>query len=173
MAKLTYGELLKSSDAIGTFTNGILWEFDFSLKLNENLKSAREHLETFREEWKKVILSKGGERINTGMGEQYAVKPPVPKSLDEKATPAEIQKADEEYEEEVKKYEAVEAELDVLYNELKDKTIDVKVNKIPVGEFKSNFTSYVSQQMRGQKFSLSPNHIENLGWLINFSKKKK
>ena len=50
---------------------------------------------------------------------------------------------------------------------------DVKVNKIPVGEFKEGFTSYLIPELKGKRFSLSPADIDSLGWLVNFSKKKK
>ena len=172
MAKMKMSELKQASEMVTIFSQGILWEFDFSIKLKEQLESAKELLEDMRQHYIKIIQSHGGEEIQTPRGKQWGLKPPQPKSLDEKATKKEIDDADAEYQKAWKEYEANNTAIEKEYEALMNKEIDVKVNKIPVGEFKTNFTAYLIPELKGKKFSLSPDDIDSLGWLINFSKKK-
>jgi len=173
MAKMKYKELKKSEETINIFSGAILWELDFSIKLNDELESARNLLEKLREQYIKIIQANGGEEIQTQRGKQWGLKPPHPASVDEKATKAEVEKADKEYEEAFKAYENNNSTIEKAYEKLMNEEVDVTVNKIPVSEFKANFTSYLIPELKGKKFSLSPVDIKELGWLINFSKKKK
>lgn len=166
-------ELKACSEMVNVFSGGILWEFDFSIKLNEELKHAKELLEDIREQYIKIIQANGGEEIQTPRGNQWGLKPPQPTALDEKATKKEVEDADAEYNKAIEAYEANNTAIEKEYADLMGKEKDVKVNKIPVGEFKAGFTSYLIPELKGKRFSLSPADIDSLGWLVNFSKKKK
>ena len=106
MAKMMYKELKKSSELISLFNNGILWEIDFSIKLGDELESASKLLEKLREQYIKIIQSNGGEEMQTHQGKQWGLKPPQPKTLDEKATKKEVEDADAEYQKAFGEYEA-------------------------------------------------------------------
>lgn len=173
MPKMKYRELKKSDATIAILSDGILWEFDFSIKLNDELASAKDLLEKLREQYIKIIKGNGGEEIQTPRGNQWGLKPPQPTSLDEKATKEEVEKTDKEYEEAYSVYENNNSIIEKEYEKLMDKEVNVVVNKIPVGEFKSNFTNYLIPELKGKKFSLSASDIDNIKWLMNFSKKKK
>ena len=166
-------ELKECSEMIGVFSQGILWEFDFSIKLRDALSHAKELLEDIRQQYIKMIQANGGEEIQTMQGKRWGLKPPQPKSLDEKASKKEVEEADVEYKKAFDEYEANNTAIEKEYEELMSKEKDVKVNKIPVGEFRSSFTSYLVPELKGKQFSLSPADIDSLDWLINFSKKKK
>ena len=170
---MTYKELKKSDEIISILSNGILWEFDFSIRLNNELESAQSFLEKLREQYIEIIQGNGGEEIQTPRGKQWGLKPPQPTSLSEKATKEEVEKVDAEYQDEIKKYEDNNTEIEKAYEKLMDTEINVVVNKIPMGEFKTNFTTYLVPELKGKKFSLSPADINSVKWLINFSKKKK
>ena len=173
MAKMKLSELKNASETISVFSGGILWEFDFSIKLNNELKHAKELLENIREQYIKIIQTNGGEEIQTPRGKQWGLKPPQPKSLDEKASKKEVEDADADYQKLIEQYENNNTKIEKEYQVLMDTEVIVKVNKIPVSEFKAGFTSYLIPELKGKHFSLSPVDIDALDWLINFSKKKK
>ena len=168
MAKMMYKELKKSSELISLFNNGMLWEIDFSIKLGDELESASKFLEKLREQYIKIIQSNGGEEIQTPQGKQWGLKPPQPKTLDEKASKKEIEDADAEYQKAFDKYEANNTAIEKEYEKLMNTEINVIVNKIPFGEFKTNFTAYLVPELKNKKLSLTPVDIKDLNWLINF-----
>ena len=173
MAKMKMKELKNCEETIGLFGNGILWELDFSLKLKDSLESPKEILETFREDYLKLIQANNGEEIQTPRGKQWGLKPPVPCSLKETATSKEVEEADAKYKAEYEAFIVNNEAIEVGYAKMLDTDITVNSQRIPVGEFKENFTYYLVPDLKGKKFSLSPSDIESLEWLIMFSKKKK
>ena len=79
---------------------------------------------------------------------------------------ADAKVAQEDFEKAVEAYQATLKEVDGLLEKLGEGNPDVKCNKIPIGEFKSNFVTYLSAEMKGKKFGFSIQHLDNLEWLI-------
>jgi len=173
MPKMTMRQLKKSEDVIFTLTDVIIWEVDFSIKLNMELKHARQLLDGFREKYVEIIKSNGGQEVNTPQGKQWGIKPPQPASLSEKATKEDVEKADKEYNESISEYEARNTSIEKAYIAMLEEVTDIQNNKIPISEFKSNFTAYLNRELKGKKFSLSGTDIDAADWFINFSTKKK
>jgi len=173
MGKMKAKELLACEDVITTFKSRILWEFDFALKVKEELAHAIELIEGLREQYLGILKVNGGveeQDPRTGRN-MVAIKQPVLKQPEDGMTAKDAEAMNESNKRAIAEYNAIMDIVRVEADKLDEKEITVKVNKIPAGEFKSNFISYTTLELKGKKFAMTGEQIELLDWFINFKKK--
>lgn len=173
MGKMKAKELLACEDVIKTFRSRTLWEFDFALKVKEELAHAVGLIEELREQYLSILKANGGveeQDPRTGR-DMVAIKQPVLKQPEGGMTAKDVEAMNESNNRAIAEYNATMDIVRAEADKLDEKEITVKVNKIPAGEFKSNFISYTVPELKGKKFAMTGEQIELLDWFINFKKK--
>ena len=174
MTKMLVKELTACEDAIAMLRRHILWEFDFALKVKEELESATSLIESFKEQYLGILKANGGvEEQDPRSGRTMVViKQPVLKQPEDGMKTKDIDALNESNNKVIAEYNILMGKVQKEADALDNKEITVNVNKIPAGEFKSNFIAYTIPELKGKKFALTGEQVELMDWFINFKTKK-
>jgi len=149
----TIRELRKSEETLLMLTKGCFFRPAFASRLKKATKNVREALEDFHEQHLTILQANGAEKV---------AMPPSPGNPQGSSTYQIVQGENETDEAYKARGDASESQ----FKELLDMEIEVGQNKIPVGDFSSNFVSYLNPQLKGQPLGLSVDDLDVLEWLI-------